>query len=97
MNMIEFDTINAIITEAGVDPNDVGEILIQPNGIVITLYVRVPREEGSDIGGQLMLHNGDVMVTKRVYEIHRADDHVHEDGTDIGHVHDVLDTAENVS
>jgi len=87
MPMIEFDTVSALITEAGVDPNDVAEILIQPTGIRFTLYVRVPAD-GGDIAGQLMLHNGDVMITQRVYEIHRADDHVHEDGEDVGHVHD---------
>jgi hypothetical protein len=87
MNMIEFDTINALILEAEVDPNDVAEILISPNGVIITLYVRVP-VDGGKIAGQLMLHNGDVMVTKRVYEIHRADDHVHEEAVDVGHVHD---------
>ena len=85
--MIEFDTIENLIDEAELDVNDVSRITITPSGVTFTLYVRMPSEDGEL--GKIMLHNGDVMVTQRVYSIHRPGDHVHEDDVVLDHTHDV--------
>jgi hypothetical protein len=86
MNMIEYAAIDLLITEAGVRPEDVAEILIDGMGVVFTLFVRVPTDDGSI--GAILMHNEDLMVTKRRYEIHRPGSHVHEADVVSDHTHE---------
>lgn len=83
--MIEFETIQALIDEAGVNPNDVSSIEIDGGGVVFTLFMKVPAEKEED--RHMMLHDGEFMFYKKAFEIHRASDHVHDDQFE-GHTHE---------
>ena len=84
--MIEIDTIAALINEAGVVADNVQQILITPQKVEFTLMVRIPTEDGSL--GNLMLHDDCFMLIKKIFDIHRPGDHIHEEDVVLDHTHE---------
>lgn len=82
--MIQMQMILDLCEAGGLDPNDVSRIEIAPGNVVFTVWVRLPKEDGEDIGKHFAVNDHPVQ-----YEVivPIEEQHVHEPGVEHDHEH----------
>jgi hypothetical protein len=82
--MITNQLINQLCEAGGVDPNDVARVEIVPGNCVFTMWVRLPKSDGEEIGRHFTYGDKPVqyeLIVPMVSEQPETDDHEHGEHT----------------